>query len=147
MNRRSFFLKTLLSAVAAGATLDPERLLWRPGQRLISIPRPRLLWKQGFNDVWWRQRGTLMEVTLNGQPLGTLPKPWPFTSPMYHEFTMHASVSIESPAARETALLRQLGSMLTLNEDRYSITTWPEERVGERAGTLSIDVRRSQENA
>ena len=25
----------------AGATLDPERLLWAPGRKLISIPRPR----------------------------------------------------------------------------------------------------------
>lgn len=35
MNRRSFL------AALAGATLDPERLLWRPGQRLISIPTPQ----------------------------------------------------------------------------------------------------------
>lgn len=33
MNRRGFL--TML----AGATLDPERLLWTPGRKLISIPR------------------------------------------------------------------------------------------------------------
>src|SRR5690242_9575898 len=36
MNRRAF-----LAAIAAGA-VDPERLLWRPGARLISIARPSL---------------------------------------------------------------------------------------------------------
>ena len=38
LNRRGF-LGTLL----AGAALDPERLLWVPGKKLISIPKPRLL--------------------------------------------------------------------------------------------------------
>ena len=27
--------------MAAGLTLDPERLLWIPGRKLISIPKPR----------------------------------------------------------------------------------------------------------
>jgi hypothetical protein len=34
VNRRGFL------ALLAGAVLDPERLLWRPGARLISIPAP-----------------------------------------------------------------------------------------------------------
>jgi hypothetical protein len=34
MNRRGFL------SMLAGATLDPERLLWRPGAKLISIPEP-----------------------------------------------------------------------------------------------------------
>jgi hypothetical protein len=34
VNRRNF-----LAALAAAA-LDPERLLWLPGTKLISIPRP-----------------------------------------------------------------------------------------------------------
>lgn len=33
MNRRGF-----LAALLGGAVLDPERLLWRPGAKLISIP-------------------------------------------------------------------------------------------------------------
>ena len=37
MNRRGF-----LSTLAAGLVLDPEQLLWKPGAKLISIPRPRL---------------------------------------------------------------------------------------------------------
>ncbi|MGD0012803.1 MAG: hypothetical protein ABSD56_00025 [Bryobacteraceae bacterium] len=40
MNRRGFF--AVLAGVAATAVLDPERLLWVPGKKLISIPRPRL---------------------------------------------------------------------------------------------------------
>lgn len=35
MDRRSF-----LASLLATATLDPGRLLWVPGQKLISIPRP-----------------------------------------------------------------------------------------------------------
>lgn len=30
----------MLAAITAGATLDPERMLWKPG-KLISIPRPQ----------------------------------------------------------------------------------------------------------
>jgi hypothetical protein len=37
MNRRGFL--GFLGAALAGATLDPERLLWQPGCKLISIPR------------------------------------------------------------------------------------------------------------
>jgi hypothetical protein len=35
MRRRGFL------AMLAGAALDPERLLWVPGRKLISIPTPR----------------------------------------------------------------------------------------------------------
>ncbi len=37
MNRRGF-----LAAVLATAALDPERLLWQPCRKLISIPAPRV---------------------------------------------------------------------------------------------------------
>lgn len=39
INRRALF-KTLLGGIAAAATLDPEKLLWVPGQKMISIPAP-----------------------------------------------------------------------------------------------------------
>lgn len=39
MNRRSFL--QLFAAAAAGAIADPEKLLWTPGKKLISIPKPR----------------------------------------------------------------------------------------------------------
>ncbi len=38
LNRRGFF--PTLAAVAATAALDPERLLWLPGRKLVSIPKP-----------------------------------------------------------------------------------------------------------
>lgn len=41
MNRRSFF--SSLGALAATAVIDPEKLLWQPGKKLISIPAPARL--------------------------------------------------------------------------------------------------------
>lgn len=38
MNRRNFL--SALAGLAATATLDPEKLLWVPGRKLISIPAP-----------------------------------------------------------------------------------------------------------
>jgi hypothetical protein len=35
MNRRGFL------GLLAGVVLDPERLLWVPGRKLISIPQPK----------------------------------------------------------------------------------------------------------
>jgi hypothetical protein len=43
-SRRGFL--GLLGAFAAGAVLDPERLLWIPGAKTISIPAPRV---RGFD--------------------------------------------------------------------------------------------------
>lgn len=37
MNRRGFL--GLLGAAVTGAVLDPEKLLWRPGAKVISIPK------------------------------------------------------------------------------------------------------------
>jgi hypothetical protein len=36
MNRRSFF--ATIAGTLAAVTLDPEKLLWIPGKKLISIP-------------------------------------------------------------------------------------------------------------
>lgn len=36
MNRRAF-----LGALLAAFVVDPERLLWIPGRKLVSIPKPR----------------------------------------------------------------------------------------------------------
>jgi hypothetical protein len=41
VNRRGF-LSALFGGAAAAATLDPERLLWVPGAKTISIPKPRI---------------------------------------------------------------------------------------------------------
>lgn len=43
-SRRAFFAQ-LASVAAAPAVLDPERLLWVPGRKLISIPRPRPIFR------------------------------------------------------------------------------------------------------
>lgn len=48
MNNRRGFLK-FLGGAAATATLDPERLLWVPGQRVISIPAPRVITMEEFH--------------------------------------------------------------------------------------------------
>jgi hypothetical protein len=39
LSRRSFFAR-ISAGVAAASVLDPERLLWIPGARTISIPAP-----------------------------------------------------------------------------------------------------------
>jgi hypothetical protein len=58
MTRRSLF------AVFAAAVIDPERLLWVPGKKLISIPKPVVadpdyctvtIWARA-GDKWVRQR-------------------------------------------------------------------------------------------
>lgn len=41
MKRRGFL------AMLAGAALDPERALWTPGRRLISIPKEDGVWYPG----------------------------------------------------------------------------------------------------
>ena len=43
MNRRGFL--SLLAGVAAGAVLDPERALWVPGKKVISIPQEAVLYR------------------------------------------------------------------------------------------------------
>ena len=63
MNRR-FFLGSLL----ATATLDPERLLWVPGKKLISIPKPRLAALPG---PWFRTYVCQGVIILQGSFDGT----------------------------------------------------------------------------
>lgn len=44
MNRRGF-----LGALLGSLALDPERALWIPGRKLISIPRPAEDWQGLYN--------------------------------------------------------------------------------------------------
>lgn len=37
----------MLGAALAGATLDPERLLWVPGRKAIFLPTPKALYRIG----------------------------------------------------------------------------------------------------
>ncbi len=50
MNRRGF-----LGAIIAGLAFDPERLLWVPGKKLISVPKPRTTIGYLIREVWWGQ--------------------------------------------------------------------------------------------
>jgi hypothetical protein len=45
MTRRSLlrFLAAAPAAIAAAVVADPEKLLWVPGKKLISIPAPRVV--------------------------------------------------------------------------------------------------------
>lgn len=44
MNRRAFF-----ASLTAAFALDPERVLWTPGKKLISIPKPRRRYRLAFD--------------------------------------------------------------------------------------------------
>lgn len=57
MNRRGFL--GAITGILAGAVLEPERLLWVPGRKLISIPEPTNLCVRfvGLRDYW---RGDLL---------------------------------------------------------------------------------------
>jgi hypothetical protein len=65
-SRRGFL--GLLGAVAAGAVIDPERALWIPGRRLISIPRERVLYTQHyeFRDNLKLKFGDIIGVVIPG---------------------------------------------------------------------------------
>jgi hypothetical protein len=51
----------LIGALLGAATMDPERLLWVPGAKTISIPKPvvatgnRFLTVDEFTEMWLRQ--------------------------------------------------------------------------------------------
>ena len=49
MDRRGFL--SFLGAAVAGATLDPERLLWKPGAKLISIPAASVSFEE-FSEMY-----------------------------------------------------------------------------------------------
>lgn len=49
MNRRGFL--GAITAALGGAVLDPERALWVPGAKLISIPAPRALVTTGWGPT------------------------------------------------------------------------------------------------
>lgn len=69
MNRRAF-----LVSVAAVLTLDPERALWVPGKKLISVPAPRPL---PYRYAWIVSDG--MNYTLTGKLICEAGKPFPLS--------------------------------------------------------------------
>lgn len=68
MNRRSF-----LASLIATATLDPERLLWVPGRKTISVPPAHLEewhWNPGIPElimVSWSNEGAYYFTPKNGE--------------------------------------------------------------------------------
>lgn len=66
MNRRGFLtiLNDALLGTAAAMTLDPELGLWRPGAKMISIPKassPATLITTGWSGVTLK-RGDIIEI-------------------------------------------------------------------------------------
>jgi hypothetical protein len=91
MNRRSF-----LGAILASAVLDPERLLWRPGAKLISIPKPQAPVTSGWSasPVLIRKGDVIMIGGGQYRVTSTVP-----SSIQYDE--QHDIVSIEQHALAE----------------------------------------------
>jgi|SRR5579863_593451 len=60
----SFSRRSFLAAFAAGLVLDPERLLWKPGKKLISIPKPSLDISERewitVHEIWVRYQGQVL---------------------------------------------------------------------------------------
>ena len=90
MNRRGF-----LAALAAAFVTDPEKLLWVPGQKLISIPAPHpyvsaagsIAWKMDalrdcledlvlLQDVLWERVTRKEETSIFDIPYRHIPDPY-----------------------------------------------------------------------
>lgn len=63
MIRRNFF-RALLVAAGAAPTLDPDRLLWVPGKKLISIPPPPIVSTILNPDFLTREARAILQRTL-----------------------------------------------------------------------------------
>jgi hypothetical protein len=57
MNRRGFL--SALIAAGTAAAIDPEKLLWEPGRKLISIPKPGPMI---VSDGWASDRAALLRT-------------------------------------------------------------------------------------
>lgn len=51
----------LIGALMGAATLDPERLLWVPGAKVISIPKP-LIWNPAYQYSEFEENGKVSMV-------------------------------------------------------------------------------------
>ncbi len=79
MNTRRGFLSALLGGTAAAMVLDPEKLLWRPGEKLISIPKPAIpsyLENPILGDIYWSPKDEIYihngETWLRFNKIGTV---------------------------------------------------------------------------
>jgi hypothetical protein len=84
MNRRGF-----LQALIGSAVLDPDRLLWVPGRKLISIPAPQV----GYRP--------LMIEDITKMALAILEKNLVFTRNLQLEkpIRLGATLNVRKPAA------------------------------------------------
>lgn len=72
MHRRAFL--GALASLAATAVLDPERLLWVPGQKTIFVPKPQVL-----RQVLAIIAGPYPELGWHGRyPVDNVSANWPF---------------------------------------------------------------------
>jgi hypothetical protein len=75
MNRRAF-----LAAAAAALAYDPERALWVPGAKTISVPAPRELRQYGPISMYgpWTSYDVIWEIDAvlipNGPPVIVRPR-------------------------------------------------------------------------
>lgn len=79
MNRRSF-----LAALAGAFVADPERLLWVPGKKMISIPKPQSWdrfenWGEIIISETWTQYGLVARNIMS--PHGLLLQEFRFSCP------------------------------------------------------------------
>jgi hypothetical protein len=97
LNRRGFL--SLLGIGAATAAIDPERLIWTPGRKLISIPAPRVIVRVNITDVLAAQiervRPKIMEHF--------------YTAPRY---MVIKSVAAVSPTCRLSVARDQIGRVI-----------------------------------
>lgn len=99
MNRRAFF-----GVLAAGlvAAADPERLLWVPGRKLISIPKPPPSSGIDYSlgppltivEFWYKRDGVVYRREVGGI---ALPTPWseiPFVGRGHTFARMETDISV-----------------------------------------------------
>jgi len=132
VNRRGFF-KTL-GAILAGASLDPERALWIPGRKLISIPEPANLcirYIQMF-DIIVGEQAARFDVSAHplqmpkGIKLGalsgnlTMHRALEEAARFFSDQTMYRTDSTFHQTARN-AIRQARGAMI---DTQYGITYW-----------------------
>lgn len=54
--------RTLLGALIGAMTLDPEKLLWVPGKKLISIPKPQVTMAPAWRVITYYSNSTIASV-------------------------------------------------------------------------------------
>ena len=83
------FSRRALLALLAGAALDPERLLWIPNRRHISIPRPVVRPADHISDrvflreIWTQMQGAWLVKTLTARGELLSSRVWKYAEPPF----------------------------------------------------------------